>query len=129
MYVYWKRINQLHKDVVLLETLGLVLKVGTCHYTWIKKELSAWKWAVFLILSDFCFHNTKCPSVFVRLETMAGSVVTDFKHFNMCMSKKDGHYIWKLVAKEMKSENDTRSVKENFFHHFWANWDLTVWPI
>jgi hypothetical protein len=45
------------------------------------------KWVVFPIFSDFCFHDTKCPDVFLRLATVAASVSMDF----MCTSKKDKH--------------------------------------
>jgi hypothetical protein len=42
-----------------------------------------------------------CPGIFLRLATVAASVITDFKIFNMYTSKKDEHYL-KLVAKEVK---------------------------
>jgi hypothetical protein len=44
----------------------------------------------FLVI--FCFHNTKFPGVFLLLATVAASVNTDFKIFNMCTSQKDKHY-------------------------------------
>jgi hypothetical protein len=34
---------------------------------------------------DFFFHNTKRPGVFVRLVTVAASVITDFKIVDMCI--------------------------------------------
>jgi hypothetical protein len=53
------RTNAPHKDLVLLETLGLVLRVGTSHYigeTIPKKE--SMKMGRFPHFYDFCFHNT-----------------------------------------------------------------------
>jgi hypothetical protein len=50
----------------------------------------------------FCVHNAKCPGIFLRLATMAASVITDFKICNMCTCKKDKHNFRILVAKEVK---------------------------
>jgi hypothetical protein len=46
----------------------------------------------FPILLIFCFHYTKCPDIFLRLATVAASVSTDFKIFNMNTAKKDEYY-------------------------------------
>jgi hypothetical protein len=79
----------------LLESLGFVLKVDTCHYAgefffpekqWFENGLFS------PFLAIFCLHNVKCPGVFLRLATVVASVITDFKILNMCTSKKDKHY-------------------------------------
>jgi hypothetical protein len=79
----------------LLETLGFVLKAGTCHYTgeivfrekkWLENRLFS------PLLVIFCVNNAKCPGVFLHLVTVVASFITDFKTFNMCISKKDKHY-------------------------------------
>jgi hypothetical protein len=54
----------------------------------------------------FCFYNTKHPIVFLCLATVVASVITDIEIINMCTSKIDSHYFWKVVAKEMKCENE-----------------------
>jgi hypothetical protein len=81
--------------LALLETLGFVLKVGTCHYTgeiffpenqWFENGL----FSPFLVIS--CLHTAKCPGIFRRLATVVASVIMDFKILNMCTSKKDKHY-------------------------------------
>jgi hypothetical protein len=91
---YRNRINEPHKDLVLLETLGFVLKVGTYHHTGNffpeKQGFENGLFSPFLVI--FCFHDTKCSGVFLRLATVTASVITDFKIFNMCTSKKDKHY-------------------------------------
>jgi hypothetical protein len=40
----------------------------------------------------FGLHNANCPCIFLRLATVAASVITDFKILNMYTSKKDKHY-------------------------------------
>jgi hypothetical protein len=37
------------------------------------------------------------------------SVITDFEILNMCATKKDKHYFWKLVVKEVKRVNENMS--------------------
>jgi hypothetical protein len=69
------------------------------------RKSSVWKKAVLPIFSVFCVHNAKCSGIFLRLTTLAASVITDFKIFDMYTSKKYQHYCWKLVAKEMKRVN------------------------
>jgi hypothetical protein len=79
----------------LLKTLGFVLKVGTCHYTgdfFFRNK----KGIEMCCFPPFCFHDTKCPGVFLRLATMAESVSTDFKIINVCTSMKDKHYFLKI---------------------------------
>jgi hypothetical protein len=85
---------------VLLETLGFVLKAGTCvtggkifrkneglKIGFVFPSFSGW----FFCFCFFDVHNTKCLAVFLRLATEAASVITDFKTCNMCTSK-DKHY-------------------------------------
>jgi hypothetical protein len=50
----WKRINELYKDLVVLETLGFVLKAGICHFTRGKnpEKTEVRKWVLFLLFSD-----------------------------------------------------------------------------
>jgi hypothetical protein len=115
--------------LVLLETLGFVLKVGTCHYTmefffrkkqWFENGL----FSPFLVL--FCLHNAKCPGIFLHLATVVASVITDFKILNMCTSIKDKHYFWKLVAKEVKWVNENMSRLKWISRHFWVVWDQSI---
>jgi hypothetical protein len=40
---------------------------------------------------------------------VVASVITDFKIFNMCTFRKDKHYFWKLVAKEVKWVHENMS--------------------
>jgi ribosomal protein L24E len=40
---------------------------------------------------------------------VAASVITDFEILNMCTFKKDKHYFWKLVPKEVKWVNESMS--------------------
>jgi hypothetical protein len=80
----------------LLETLGFMLKVGTCHYTGeiFFPEKQGFEnnglFSPFLVI--FCLHNAKCPCIFLPPATVAASVITDFEILNMCTSKKDKHY-------------------------------------
>jgi hypothetical protein len=46
----------------------------------------------------FCLHNTKYSCIFLRLAARVASVIKDFQILNMCTSKKNKHYFWKLVA-------------------------------
>jgi hypothetical protein len=90
--ISWNRIYGLHKDLVLLETLEVVLKVGTCHFTGEifspeKRGLENGLYSPFLVI--FCFHKNKYSGVFLRLATVAASVITDFKIFNKCTSEKN----------------------------------------
>jgi hypothetical protein len=78
-----------------LETLGFVLKVGTCHYTGEiffpeKQGFENGLFSPFLVI--FCLDNDKCPGIFLRIATVVASVITDLKILNMCTSKKDKHY-------------------------------------
>jgi hypothetical protein len=56
-----------------------------------KQEFENGLFPQFLVI--FCFHDTKCPGVFLSLATVAASVITDFKIFIMCTSKKDKHWL------------------------------------
>ena len=99
--ISWNRINWPHEVLVLLETLGFMLKVCTCHYTGEiffpeKQGFENGLFSPFLVI--FCLHNAKCPCIFLPLATVAASVITNFQISNMCTSKKDKHYFWKLVA-------------------------------
>jgi hypothetical protein len=109
--VSWYRVNEPHDDLVLSETLGVVLKVGTCQYTGEmfppeKQGFENGLFSSFIVM--FCVHNTKCPGIFLRLATVAASVITDFKIFHMCTYRKDKHF-WKYFAKEVKWVDENMS--------------------
>jgi hypothetical protein len=87
--------------------------VGTYMYHYIAKLFCPEKrgcenglFSSFLVI--VCFHNTESPCVFLRLATVAATVITDFKIFTLCTSKNDRHHFLKLVAKEMKWANESR---------------------
>jgi hypothetical protein len=83
-----------HTDLVLLETLGFVLMVGTIILGkfFPRKTIKGLKMGCFPpFLVIFCLH-AKCPSIFLSLATVAASVITDFEILNMCTFKKDKHY-------------------------------------
>jgi hypothetical protein len=85
-----------------------------------------WKWVVFPI---FCFHNTKTPCLFLHIATVVASVITKFKIFNMCTSTcNDKHHFIKLVAKEMKCENENMSPWMWIFHQFRVDLDFKHKP-
>jgi hypothetical protein len=74
-------------------TFGLVRNFRTCVQSWylplywgiFPRKTKLWKWVISPIFSDFlCVHNTKCLGIFLRLATVAASVIMDFKIFNMC---------------------------------------------
>jgi hypothetical protein len=72
---------------MLIETLGFMLKVGTCHYTGKifspkNKGLKIGLFSPFLVI--FCLHNAKCPCIFLPLATVLASVITDFEILNKC---------------------------------------------
>jgi hypothetical protein len=103
-----------------------MLKVGTCHYTgnFFPGKTRVLKWVVFPFLVIFCLHNAKCPCIFLPVATVASSVITDFEILNICTSKKDKHYFWKLVAKKVKWVNKNMGPWKWISHHFCVVWDL-----
>jgi hypothetical protein len=119
--ISWNRIDEPHKDLVSLETLGFVLKVGTYHYTgdfffWKRR---VWKWVVFPIVSNFLIWRYQVP----RCTYLTSSAITDFEIFDKSTSKKDKPF-WKSVAREMKWVNENMGPYKWIFHHFGVNWDL-----
>jgi hypothetical protein len=103
----------------LLETLGFVLKVGACHYTGeiFLLEKQGFENGLFLpFLVIFCFHDTKCPLVFLRVATVAASVITDYKILNMRILLRGIN----IIFENWLPRRSRGPLKENF-HHFWVN--------
>jgi hypothetical protein len=93
--------------VVLLETLGFMLKVGTCHYTVeiFSRKNKGLKMGCFPnFLAIFCLHNTKCHCIFLPLATVLASVITDFEILNKCtfIRKILNYYIMKVHCQDVE---------------------------
>jgi hypothetical protein len=81
--------------VKYLETLGFMLKVGTCHYTeeFFPRKNKGFENGLFSpFLAIFCLHNAKSPCIFLPLATVLASVIRDFEILNKCTFWKDKHY-------------------------------------
>jgi hypothetical protein len=83
----WQVLVDVNSDLIFFDALRFVRKAKSWYAISLGKHVFYGKrgfknGTFFSFLVVFCFHNTKCPGVFLHLAMVAAGVITDFKIFS-----------------------------------------------